>query len=227
METTTEPQHFLLLNRSHDGTIVVNLAKPRGHVTHLYSISHDSKMSKMDVRKMKCDSGSAEHRPIAAIKLRTIPPRVDVTVRGVSFKMARKHPLSKTLTFRFLGAGEMKWEQIGKKGRGMRLVDFNGKTQAHFRPRMHVVSHVAGGGSGDDEKHGRSSPGRKAGWGPGFELYATRLADLDLDLIVTTGLAAAEHRRQLDDDWDEDADDVPNTERAAGGGGGGGGTRRG
>uniref|UniRef100_L2FVJ0 Uncharacterized protein n=1 Tax=Colletotrichum fructicola (strain Nara gc5) TaxID=1213859 RepID=L2FVJ0_COLFN len=111
---------------------------------------------------------STEHRPIGTVKLRTIPPRIDLSVRGVAFKMARKHPLSSTLGFRFLGAGEMCWEQ-NKKGRGMRLVDFNGKIQAHFRPRMHVASHVntasaagGGGGGGGDEKAGvvrGTSPG--------------------------------------------------------------------
>ncbi|KAF4834403.1 hypothetical protein CGCTS75_v003187 [Colletotrichum tropicale] len=211
MGPTPEPQHFLLLDRDHaEDAIIVNLAK-RSDATPLYSISHNSKMTKMEIRRIKCDSISTEHRPIGAVKLRTIPPRIDLTVRGVAFKMARKHPLSSTLGFRFLGAGEMRWEQ-NKKGRGMRLVDFNGKIQAHFRPRMHVASHVntdaaagGGGGGGEEEKSGRSSLGHKPGWGPGFELHATKLADLDLDLIVTTGLAAAEHRRQLDDDWDQAA----------------------
>ncbi|KAJ0303744.1 hypothetical protein COL516b_006181 [Colletotrichum fioriniae] len=145
-------------------------------------------MTKMEIRQVDCNTISAKHRPIAAVKLRILPPRVDATVRGVKFKMARKHPLSSTLSFRFLGAGEMRWDDLGKHGQGMKLVDFNGKTLAFFRPRLHVVN---AGPRGEEE----------AGWGPGFELHAA-LADLDLDLVVTTGLAAAEYRRQLDEDWD-------------------------
>lgn len=123
-------------------------------------------MTKMEIQRIKCDAVSTGHRPLGAVKLRTITPRVDVTVRGVSFKMAGKDPLSSTLAFRFLGAGEMQWEQIDKKGRGMRLKDFNGRTQAHFRRRMHVASHAAGG-NGKDEEDSRSSPGHEAGGAPG------------------------------------------------------------
>ncbi|KAL0765405.1 hypothetical protein CaCOL14_012154 [Colletotrichum acutatum] len=168
----------------------------------------------MGIRRVNCDTISAKHLPIAAVKLRTLPPRVEATVRGVKFKMARKHPLSSTLSFRFLGVGEMRWEDLGKHGKGMKLIDFNGKTLAFFRPRLHAVNAGPRGeeeegyssrGSGEDGS--RPTPARhtntmsKAGWGPGFELHAA-LADLDLDLVVTTGLAAAEYRRQLNEDWD-------------------------
>ncbi|KAL0935650.1 uncharacterized protein CTRU02_210241 [Colletotrichum truncatum] len=206
MEPTTETRHILFLAREHENAITIVLSKPKGCAVPLYNVNHNPKCSKMEIRRIKCDSVSTEHRPIGAVKLRTIPHRVDVTVRGVSFKLSRKHPLSSTLGFRFLGAGEMRWEKIDKKSRGMKLVDFNGKTQAFFHPRMHVVNHPAGnegGGEIGDKSGRRSSPGTKAGWGPGFELLATRLADLDMDLIVTTGLAAAEYRRQLDEDWDD------------------------
>ncbi|EXF76248.1 hypothetical protein CFIO01_06625 [Colletotrichum fioriniae PJ7] len=168
----------------------------------------------MEIRQVDCNTISAKHRPIAAVKLRILPPRVDATVRGVKFKMARKHPLSSTLSFRFLGAGEMRWDDLGKHGQGMKLVDFNGKTLAFFRPRLHVVNagprgeeEVEHSSRGGGECGSRPTPAShtntmsQAGWGPGFELHAA-LADLDLDLVVTTGLAAAEYRRQLDEDWD-------------------------
>ncbi|GKT42881.1 uncharacterized protein ColSpa_03062 [Colletotrichum spaethianum] len=160
-------------------------------------------MTKMEVRRIKCDAISAEHRPVGSIKTRTIPPRVDVAVRGVNFKLTRKHPLSNTLSFRFLGVGEMRWEELGKGCRGMRLIDFNGKTLAHFRPRLHVLGATEGGRERDESNPlaGGLRGLTRAGCGPAFELHAA-LADLDLDLLVTTGLAAAEHRRQLNEDWD-------------------------
>ncbi|CCF42579.1 hypothetical protein CH063_12537 [Colletotrichum higginsianum] len=164
-------------------------------------------MTKMEVRRIKCDAISTEHRPVGSIKTRTIPPRVDMAVRGVNFKMMRKNPLSSALSFRFLGAGEMRWEELGKKGRGMRLIDFNGKTLAYFRPRLHVLGGGGGGGVGYGSSPSagglnlKRSDINRAGQGPGFELHAA-LADLDLDLVVATGLAAAEHRRQLDENWD-------------------------
>lgn len=214
-EPTSEPHHFLYLTRGPGGTITVNLAKAKGNPTPLYSVTHNPKISKMEIRRLRCDAAS-EQRPVGAVKLRTLPPRVDVTVRGAAFKMARRHPLSTSLGFRFLGAGEMRWERLPGKARGMRLVDFNGEVRAHFRPRMHirVVGDASAGGADERKKQqsaGRTnSIGSKAGWGPGFELYAAKLADLDLDLIVTTGLAAAEYRRQLDEDWDDAAEELEN-----------------
>ncbi|KAL2876276.1 hypothetical protein SGCOL_008449 [Colletotrichum sp. CLE4] len=216
METPPEPQHILVLSRGNDDAIIVNLLKHNGCLTAVYAVSHNTKMTKMEIRRVNCDAISATHRPIAAVKLRKIPPRADAIVRGVKFNMARKHPLSSTLNFRFLGAGEMRWEELGKHGKGMRLVDFNGKTLAFFRPRLHVVDAgpgIEGGREGVEEHSSReggadgSHPApashtntmSKAEWGPGFELHAA-LADLDLDLVVTTGLAAAEYRRQLDED---------------------------
>ncbi|KXH33365.1 hypothetical protein CSIM01_03279 [Colletotrichum simmondsii] len=215
MEIPQEPRHILVLSRGNEDAIVVNLLKHKECLTPVYTISHNTKMTKMEIRRVKCDAVSAEHRPIAAFKLRTLPSRVEATVRGVKFKVARKHPLSSTLSFRFLGVGEMRWEDLGKHGKGMKLIDFNGKNLAFFRPRLHVVN---AGPRGEEEEEGHSSRGggeggsrpapashtntmSKAGWGPGFELHAA-LADLDLDLVVTTGLAAAEYRRQLDEDWD-------------------------
>ncbi|KZL73595.1 hypothetical protein CT0861_09667 [Colletotrichum tofieldiae] len=203
MERSPEPRHTLYLSRANDDGIIINLVKPNGGIVPFYGVSHNAKMTNMDVRRIKGDAVSAEHRPVGHIKTRTIPPRVDVAVRGVNFKMTRKHPLSNALSFRFLGVGEMRWEELGKKCRGMRLIDFNGKTLAHFRPRLHVTG--AGGGGGEKDGSNPLAGGLKGlnrpGWGPGFELHAA-LADLDLDLVVTTGLAAAEHRRQLDEDWD-------------------------
>ncbi|OHF01598.1 hypothetical protein CORC01_03088 [Colletotrichum orchidophilum] len=170
-------------------------------------------MTKLEIRRVDCDATFAKHRPVGAFKLRKIPPRVDAIVRGVKFKMARKHPLSSTLSFRFLGVREMRWEVLGKHGKGMRLVDFNGKTRAFFRSRLHVMNAGLGSGGGgrggrEGGEDGNSPPPAshtnmmsQAGWGPGFELHAA-LADLDLDLVVTTGLAAAEYHRQLDEDWD-------------------------
>ncbi|OLN85392.1 hypothetical protein CCHL11_07981 [Colletotrichum chlorophyti] len=195
MERSPEPYHVLQLTRGHDNAIVVSHVKSKGGSTPLYSISHNDKMSKMEIRRIKRDAISTEQRPVGSIKLRTIPPRVEVSVRGVSFKMTRKHPLSNSHNFSFLGSGEMRWEELGKKGTGMRLVDFNGKVWSHFRPKL--LLHVINGGSGADQ----NSPGSKARWAPGFELHAA-LADLDLDLVVTTGLAAAEHRQQLTGDWE-------------------------
>ncbi|KAJ0163676.1 hypothetical protein CTA2_2594 [Colletotrichum tanaceti] len=211
MERSPEPRHTLYLTRATNDVFIINLVKPSAGLVPLYNVSHNAKMTKMELRRIKCDATSAEHRPIGSIKTRTIPPRVDMAVRGVNFKMTRKHPLSNALSFRFLGAGEMRWEELGKKGRGMRLVDFNGKTLAYFRPRLHVLSGGGGGGGGAGVVYGRSpSTGglnlkgpdvNIADRGPGFELHAA-LADLDLDLVVATGLAAAEHRRQLDENWD-------------------------
>ncbi|KAI3544941.1 hypothetical protein CABS02_09533 [Colletotrichum abscissum] len=214
MEIPPEPRHILVLSRGNEDAIVVNLLKHKECLIPVYTISHNTKMTKMEIRRVNCDAISAEHRPIAAVKLRTLPSRVEATVRGVKFKVARKHPLSSTLSFRFLGVGEMLWEDLGKHGKGMKLIDFNGKTLAFFRPRLHVVN----AGPRGEEEEGHSSRGSgeggsrpapashtntmsKAGRGPGFELHAA-LADLDLDLVVATGLAAAEYRRQLDEDWD-------------------------
>ncbi|KAK2018543.1 hypothetical protein LZ32DRAFT_613582 [Colletotrichum eremochloae] len=209
MERSPAAPHTLYLSRDHDGAITINLIRPNGCIAPFYSVSHNEKMTKMEVRRIRCDAVSAEHRPVGSIKSRTLPPRLDVAVRGVDFKMTRKHPLSNALSFRFLGVGEMRWEELGKQGRGMRLVDFNGKTLAHFRPSLHILG--AGGGNGGKEggnplAGGLKSVGR-AGRGPGFELHSA-LADLDLDLIVTTGLAAAEHRRQLDEAWNTEADEA-------------------
>ncbi|KAF6833675.1 hypothetical protein CPLU01_05396 [Colletotrichum plurivorum] len=209
-EPTSEPQHFLYLTRGPNSTITVNLAKAKGNPAPLYSVTHNPKMHKMEIRRLRCDAAS-EQRPVGAVKLRTLPPRVEVTVRGAAFKMARRHPLSTSLAFRFLGAGEMRWERLPGKAHGMRLVDFNGSVRAHFRPRMHirVLEDSSGGGGADERKRQQNAGGmgNKAGWGPGFELHAAKLADLDLDLIVTTGLAAAEYRRQLDEDWDDVAEE--------------------
>lgn len=207
MERSPEPRHTLYLSRATNDAFIINLVKPNVGLVPLYSVSHNAKMTKMEVRRIKCDAISTEHRPVGSIKTRTIPPRVDMAVRGVNFKMMRKHPLSSALSFRFLGAGEMRWEELGKKGRGMRLIDFNGKTLAYFRPRLHVLDGGGGGGVGYGSSPSagglnlKGSDINRAGRGPGFELQAA-LADLDLDLVVATGLAAAEHRRQLDENWD-------------------------
>ncbi|KAK1995562.1 hypothetical protein LX36DRAFT_157661 [Colletotrichum falcatum] len=203
MERSPAPRHTLHLSRDHDGAITISLVRPNGCIAPFYSVSHNEKMTKMEVWRIRCDGVSAEHRPVGHVKSRTLPPRLDVAVRGVDFKMTRKHPLSNALSFRFLGVGEMRWEGLGKQGRGMRLVDFNGKTLAYFRPRLQILG--VGGGGGGKEAGNPPAGGLKAvdraRQGPGFELHSA-LADLDLDLVVTTGLAAAEHRRQLDEGWD-------------------------
>ncbi|TDZ16284.1 hypothetical protein Cob_v010689 [Colletotrichum orbiculare MAFF 240422] len=230
MEPTKEPQHFLYLSQGPDSTIAVNLIKSKSCSTHFYDITHNPKRTKMEVKRIKVDAAPVENQAIGTVKVRTIPPRIDLNVRGVPFKMYRKHPLSSSLRFRFLASREMRWELAGKKSKGIRLVDFNGKTQASFRPRMRIVATntttVGGGGAaggGGEEKSSRTSGSLghdKVVWGPGFELHANSLADLDLDLIVTTGLAAAEYRRQLDQGWDEagGADDVGDElDRAQGG----------
>ncbi|KAK1569858.1 uncharacterized protein LY79DRAFT_584452 [Colletotrichum navitas] len=209
MERSSAPLHTLYLSRDNDDAITINLVRPNGCIAPFYSVSHNGKMTKMEVRRIRCDAVSTQHRPVGSIKSRMLPPRLDVAVRGVNFKMTRKHPLSNALSFRFLGVGEMRWEELGKQGRGMRLVDFNGKTLAHFRPKLHMLG--AGGVIGGKEEGNLLAGGlegvNRAARGPGFELHSA-LADLDMDLIVTTGLAAAEHRRQLDEGWDMEADEA-------------------
>ncbi|KAK2046232.1 hypothetical protein LZ31DRAFT_217362 [Colletotrichum somersetense] len=214
MERSSAPRHTLYLSRDNDDAITLNLIRPNGCIAPFYSVSHNEKMTKMEVWRIRCDAVSAQNRPIGSIKARTLPPRLDVAVRGVNFKMARKHPLSNALSFRFLGLGEMRWEELGKQGRGMRLVDFNGKTLAHFRPRLHMLGPGAGSGGkeGGNPLAGGLKGANSTGRGPGFELHSA-LADLDLDLIVTTGLAAAEHRRQLDEGWDMGADRAEEEEK--------------
>ncbi|EFQ33612.1 hypothetical protein CGRA01v4_02103 [Colletotrichum graminicola] len=209
MERSSAPLHTLYLSRDNGDAITVNLVRLNGCIAPLYSVGHNEKMTKMEVRRIRCDAVSTQDRPVGSIKTRMLLPRLDVAVRGVKFKMTRKHPLSNALSFRFLGVGEMRWEELGKQGRGMRLVDFNGKTLAHFRPRLHVLN--AGGVGGGKEEGNPLEGGLKgvtrAVRGPGFELHSA-LADLDMDLIVTTGLAAAEHRRQLDEGWNMEADET-------------------
>ncbi|KAK1975180.1 hypothetical protein LZ30DRAFT_754257 [Colletotrichum cereale] len=213
MERSPAPRHTLYLSRDNDDAITINLIRPNGCIVPCYNVSHNDKMTKMEVGRTKGDAVSAEPRPVGTIKTRTLPPRLDVAVRGVDFKMTRKHPLSNALSFRFLSVGEMRWEELGKQGRGMKLVDFNGKTLAHFRPRLHILG--AGGGSGANEEGNSLAGGLKGvnrtGRGPGFELHSA-LADLDLDLVVTTGLAAAEHRRQLDEGWGMEAEKAEDKE---------------
>ncbi|KAF6802234.1 hypothetical protein CSOJ01_11737 [Colletotrichum sojae] len=209
---SSEQHHYLYLARGPENTFTVNLAEAKGHSVPLYTVTHNYNMSKMEIRRLPSSPGPEQHRPIGAIKLRAIPPRVDVTLRGTAFRMVRPHALSKNLAFSFLGAPEMRWERLPVRARGIKLVDFNGAVRGHFRPRMRlrVLEDDFGGGWGvAEEIERRQSAGMGVGRparGPGFELYASRLADLDLDLIVTTGLAAAEYRRQLQEDWDDVAE---------------------
>ncbi|WYZ44563.1 hypothetical protein EsH8_VII_000999 [Colletotrichum jinshuiense] len=207
MESSPEPQHILYLNRGQDDAITIHLLKSKDRFVPVYSVSHNAKMTRMEIKRIQCDTVSTQYRAAGAVRFRKIQPRVNVTVRGVTFKLTRKHPLSSTLSFRFLGVGDMRWEELDKKHQGMRLVDFNGKTLAHFRPRLRVAE--AGGGGGGSPPAENTSRCL-----PGFELFAA-LADLDMDLLVTTGLAAAEYRRQLDGDWDMVAEEEP--DKAGGG----------
>jgi hypothetical protein len=98
--------------------------------------------------------------------------------------MARKDFFSSGHTFEDQSLGEIQWKETSLFGSGVALVDAQGNTLAQFCKRMK-------GRQGDS----------------GFEIF--RSTDpRTLDMLVVTGLGAAEYLKQSNKEWSKFGKDI-------------------
>ncbi|RYP79387.1 hypothetical protein DL769_002971 [Monosporascus sp. CRB-8-3] len=183
MMQDTPFQTLAISKSSDDSATVISRRATDGLPVSLYVVHQNSLKTKMEIRYADghVQQQQAGKEPIALIAFHFFSWNIDLTLHGVNFRMKRKNPLGgHSFTYPGLN-GQMEWKRSSLLGSGVKLVDGRGRTIAVYKKKL-------GGFLG-----GRES---------GFHIYDSVEDGSFMDVIVVTGLAAAEYRRQSDKEWE-------------------------
>lgn len=131
------------------------------------------------------------NQPLGTVKLHSVSSRMDLLLRGVAFEMTRNNFSGTSHKFSFLGTTELIWRQSNMDPRTLYLQDVYGNRLARYKqgPTDDGGDYSGlGGWTGRANQKQRTIGGR-------FELYVPS-ANIDMDLLVLTGLAALEYERK-------------------------------
>ncbi|RYP53000.1 hypothetical protein DL768_001938 [Monosporascus sp. mg162] len=174
----------LAISRSpDDSAVVISRRATDGLPVSLYVVHQNSSKTKMEIRYADghAQQQQADKEPIALIAFHFFSWNIDLTLHGVGFRMKRKNPLSGH-SFTYPGLkGQMEWKSSSLLGSGLKLVDDRGRTIAVYKKKL-------GGFLGGKES--------------GFHIYESVEDGSFMDVVVVTGLAAAEYRRLSDEGWE-------------------------
>ncbi|RYP61392.1 hypothetical protein DL771_010149 [Monosporascus sp. 5C6A] len=183
MMQDTPFQTLSISKPSDDSAVIISRRATDGLPVSLYVVHQNSSKTKMEIRyaDRHVQQRQADREPIAIIAFHFFSWNLDLTLHGVDFRMKRKNPLGgHRFTYPGLN-GQLEWKSSSLLGSGLKLVDDRGRTIAVYKKKL-------GGFLG-----GRES---------GFHIYDSVEDGSFLDVIVVTGLAAAEYRRQSDEVWE-------------------------
>ncbi|RYP37877.1 hypothetical protein DL767_002749 [Monosporascus sp. MG133] len=183
MMQDTPFQTLVVSKSSNDSAVAVSRRTTDGLPVSLYVVHQSSFDTKMEIRYADghVQQQQADREPIALLRFHFFSSSIDLTLHGVDFKMKRKNPLGGHC-FRYPGLnGQMEWKRSSLLGSGMKLVDDRGRAIAVYKKKL-------GGFLGGGES--------------GFHIYDSAEDGSFMDVIVVTGLAAAEYKRQSDEGWE-------------------------
>jgi hypothetical protein len=154
---------------------------PEGGTQTLYTINQDFLEENMEIRYGRDHVLGEQPKsspPIGSIKFRFISSKMHLILHGRAFEMKRRSPMGGHF-FQYPTRDrveEMQWKSSTFMGSDLKLLDCRGRTIACTKRK-------------------------RGGESIGFHIVQEINDGLLMDLIVVTGVAAVEYRRQSDQDW--------------------------
>ena len=145
----------------------------------------------------------------------TFSSKIECTLHGTDIRLARKDPLPSGHNFTHPKFGTLKWTESSVLGSGVELFCENKAKIARFRKRLNNDKRGSGSASEDlglEKKTKRRLMKTAMNYAPmvkttsGFEVYVP-LDEKAMNMVIVTGLAAAEYRRRSNEEWDKVIED--------------------
>ncbi|ROT39627.1 hypothetical protein SODALDRAFT_358038 [Sodiomyces alkalinus F11] len=173
-----QPVYEVLRINKRKGTTTTTIDRTdpsTGHSYPIYMVFYMQDQNLLELRHADPRLQNPDCTPLAAVKFHSLSSKLDLTLRGHPFRMARPHLLSGSHAFRYgPAAPELKWKERSEFSSDLVLVDGWGVMLARYRRKV------------------RDGYGYK---GPGFELFVPPHV-IDLDLVVATGMAASRYHKR-------------------------------
>lgn len=187
--STNVLQVLTVTNGGDKKTSNINVLLPEGNAFTRYTFHRQKSDSKYELRY--ANTANPGGHPVGTVKFHTMSSKIDITLHGVAFTMAKKDPFGggHHLSEMSLG-GEIQWKESSFMGSGVQLLDAQKRVIARYSTKLK---------QGPPQKRFGSLLGGGSTCA-GLEIFVPA-QDWILDLIVLTGLAAAEYRRQSNEDW--------------------------
>lgn len=192
MNTLYEPLQVLIISRSKDNSLSnIYTSMPNGDRSLIYTVYGNKGNSKLEVSY--ADVNHPGGQVVGTIRFHTLSSKIDINLHGTSFTMARKDVLGmgghyfSNMAF----GSDVQWKETSTFGSDMQMLDSQKRLIAKYSKKLKLSPAQTGFSSLIGAEKSAS----------GLEIFMPIHDLVLLDLIVLTGLASGEYRRQSNEDW--------------------------